>query len=143
MKTHGRPTPRPSSSRAKRRSQRLSLRYPLVAYSYSETTGKMRFHESTHTVRVSAHGGMIPLNSELSFGETFILKHTARHEEHPCKVVFLGSDNKSGKSLVGFEFTAGEPDFWHIYFPPMTAKASGANGNSHMNGGATSFYLRD
>ena len=134
--SHARVISRAISTRAKRRSQRLSLRYPLVAYSYSEMTGKMRFREATHTVKVSAHGGMIPLDSEVSYGETFMLKHTARLEEHPCKVVFLGSDSKTGKSLVGFEFTAGEPDFWHVYFPPATNKASAGAATT------TSYYLR-
>lgn len=141
MKNQARTPCRPGSSRAKRRSQRAALRFPLLAYSYSETTGKMRFRETTHTVKVSAHGGLIPLSSALGFGETFMLKHTSRPEEHPCKVVFLGSDSKSGKSLVGFEFTAGEPDFWHVYFPPLTNKPAAGAGATTAN--AASFYVRD
>lgn len=142
MRHASRTTAKAGSTRAKRRSQRLSLRYPLVAYSVSETTGKMRFREGTHTVKVSAHGGLIPLNAAVGFGETFILKHSSRLEEHPCKVVYLGSDSKTGKGLVGFEFIYGQPDFWHIYFPPTNGKplpsASRNNGNS---GG--SFYAHD
>ncbi len=140
MKTQARAVARPSYLKTKRRSQRLSLKYPLVAYSYSEITGKMRFREGTYTVKVSAHGGMIPLDAQLAFGEMFMLKHTARDEEHPCKVVYLGSDGKTGKSLVGFEFTHGEPDFWHIYFPPVTSNKSGGNGSAGGNG---NFYARE
>lgn len=141
MKSQPQAVVRPSYLRTKRRSQRLSLKYTLVAYSYSETTGRMRFREATQTVKVSAHGGLIPLNTQLAHGETFMLKHSARSEEHPCKVVFLGSDSKTGKSLVGFEFTAGQPDFWHIYFPPVTNKPGG-NGGLNGNGNG-SFYARD
>ena len=141
MKNHARAVVRPSYLKTKRRSQRLSLKYPLVAYSYSETTGKMRFREGTQTVRVSAHGGVIPLDAEVAHGETFMLKHATRSEEHPCKVVYLGSDSKTGKSLVGFEFTNGEPDFWHIYFPPVSNKP-GSNGVFNGNGSNSgSFYL--
>ncbi len=142
MKSAARAVARPSYLKTKRRSQRLSLKYPLVAYSYSETTGKMRFREGTHTVRVSAHGGVIPLDAQVAFGETFMLKHATRTEEHPCKVVHLGTDSKTGKALVGFEFTNGQPDFWHIYFPPVSNKP--ANGNGVLSGGESNsgrFYL--
>ena len=139
MKSPTRAVARPSYLRMKRRSQRLSLRYPLIAYSYSETSGKMRFREITHTVKVSAHGGMIPLDVQLAHGETFMLKHSARPEEHPCKVVFLGSDNKSGKCLIGFEFTNGTPDFWHIYFPPTNGKILSSAGKDS----SVSYYAHD
>ena len=98
------------------------------------TWGAISVGEITHTVKVSAHGGMIPLDAQMTFGETFMLKHSARPEEHPCKVVFLGSDNKSGKSLVGFEFTNGMPDFWHVYFPPVTNSKPNGNGETNGNG---------
>lgn len=133
---------RPTYLRTKRRSQRLSLRFPLIAYSYSETTGKMRFREVTQTVKVSAHGGIIALNAAVGHGEVFMLKHSARPEEHPCKVVFLGADSKSGKSLVGFEFSNGSPDFWHIYFPPVNGKLVNGGSSSSGNGNG-SFYARD
>lgn len=136
MKSNIKGSYRTSSVRMRRRSQRLTLRYPLIAYSYSESTGKMRFRETTQTVKVSAHGGLIPLDAALRFGETFMLKHRSRPEEHTCKVVFLGSDNHTGKNLVGFEFTSPEPDFWHIYFPPVVAK-------SNTNGNGGSFYVRE
>lgn len=143
MKNHARAVAvaRGSYLKAKRRSQRLSLKYPLIAYSYSETTGKMRFREITHTVKVSAHGGMIPLDTQMTHGETFMLKHSARPEEHPCKVVYVGSDSKTGKALVGFEFTNGQPDFWHIYFPPVVSKP---NANGVLSSGESKsgkFYL--
>ena len=132
-----------SGGKARRRSQRLTLRVPLIAYSYSETTGRMRFRETTHTVKVTANGGLIPLRASVGHGDLFQLKHPARDQEHGCKVVYLGVDSKSGKSMVGFEFAPPEPDFWHIYFPPMNGKAIAAGASDIGNGnGSASYYAR-
>ncbi len=134
---------RAAQAKLRRRSGRLTLRVPLIAYSFSQSSGRMRFRETTHTLKVSANGGLIPLSARVACGETIMLKHPARPEEHSCKVVFIGADKNSHKKVVGFEFSTPEADFWHIYFPPLGAKAAAASIVGNSNNGHESFYARD
>jgi hypothetical protein len=134
---------RAAQAKLRRRSGRLTLRVPLIAYSFSASSGKMRFRETTHTLKVSANGGLMPLSARVACGETIMLKHPARPEEHCCKVVFIGSDRNSQKKVVGFEFSAVEADFWHIYFPPLGAKSAAVTAPNNNGNGNESFYARD
>lgn len=143
MRHHEAESVRAAQAKLRRRSGRLTLRVPLIAYSFSHSSGRMRFRETTHTLKVSANGGLIPLTARVACGETIMLKHPARPEEHSCKVVYVGSDRNSQKKVVGFEFSIPEADFWHIYFPPAGAKAAAAGVPGNGNNGHETFYARD
>lgn len=104
-----------------RRSQRVTLRVAVVAYNDSKRGHSRSFKESTFVVRVSKHGGLLELESELPRGERFMLQHTALKAETECRVVSV-TKNPGGKCYVGFEFTDGTVDFWRMSFPPPGAR---------------------
>ena len=98
-----------------RRSQRLVLSVPVVAYR-SQQLG-LPFSEGTRTVAVSAHGASITLTAKVAADQKILLKHAITGEERECRVV---STQKSltGPAEVGVEFLQPAPNFWHVAFPP-------------------------
>ena len=99
----------------RRRSQRLILRVPVVAYR-SPKLG-LPFSEGTHTLVVSAHGALIILTAKVAADQKFVLKHGVSGEEQECRVVYTRK-NAAGPPEVGIEFRQSAPNFWHIAFPP-------------------------
>jgi len=110
-----------ASAKPSRRSQRVTLRMPLLAIGERSQGHGAEFKEATYAVRVSAHGGQMELEQGLQRGETFLLRHTTRQEQIECRVVSI-SKSQAGKRLVGFEFTDGLVDFWRMSFPPPGAR---------------------
>jgi hypothetical protein len=100
----------------RRRSQRLVLRVPVVAYR-SRRIGSP-FSEGTHTLVVSAHGALISLTAKVAADQRLVLKHAVSGEEQECRVVFTRK-NMAGPTEVGIEFLQPAPNFWHIAFPPV------------------------
>ena len=70
----------------KRRSQRVALSVPVVAYR-SQKLG-LPFSEGTRTLMVSAHGALISLTAKVVTDQKLILKHALSGEEQECRVVF-------------------------------------------------------
>lgn len=99
----------------KRRSQRLALSVPVVAYR-SQKLG-LPFSEGTRTLMVSAHGALISLTAKVLADQRLVLKHALSGEEQECRVVFT-QKNLMGPTEVGIEFRQPAPNFWHIAFPP-------------------------
>jgi hypothetical protein len=99
----------------KRRSQRLALSVPVVAYR-SQKLG-LPFSEGTRTLMVSAHGALISLTAKVFANQRLILKHALSGEEQECRVVFA-QKKSMGATEVGIEFQQPAPNFWHIAFPP-------------------------
>ena len=101
----------------KRRSQRLALSVPVVAYR-SEKLG-LPFSEGTRTLTltVSAHGALISLDAKVVADQRLVLKHALSGEEQECRVVFTRK-KLMGPAEVGIEFRQASPKFWHIAFPP-------------------------
>ena len=113
-------TPRPAG-KSPRRSQRVNLRMPVVAFGEA-TRNHKPFEESTFVVRVSAHGGQIELAEGLQRGDCFMLRHTSRADDQvECRVANV-SKPSNGVRLVGFEFTDGLVNFWRMSFPAPGAK---------------------
>jgi hypothetical protein len=102
-------------SNKKRRSQRLTLSVPIVAYR-SQKLG-LPFSEGTRTLMVSAHGALISLTAKVFTDQKLVLKHALSGEEQECRVVFT-QKNPMGPTEVGIEFRQPAPNFWHIAFPP-------------------------
>ena len=99
----------------KRRSQRLALSIPVVAYR-SQKQG-LPFSEGTRTLMLSAHGALISLTAKVAVDQTLVLKHALSGEEQECRVVFT-QKKPTGPTEVGIEFREPAPHFWHIAFPP-------------------------
>ena len=99
----------------KRRSQRLALSVPVVAYR-PQKLGP-HFSEGTRTLMVSAHGALISLTSKVVANQKLVLKHALSGEEQECRVVFT-QKKPMGPTEVGIEFRQPAPHFWHIAFPP-------------------------
>jgi hypothetical protein len=99
----------------RRRSQRLILRVPVVAYRSQELGPP--FSEGTHTLVVSAHGALLSLMAKVAADQSFVLKHGVSGEKQECCVVFTRK-NMAGPTEVGIEFRQPAPTFWRIAFPP-------------------------
>jgi hypothetical protein len=99
-----------------RRSQRLILKVPVIAYR-SQSLG-LPFSEGTHTLVVSAHGALINLVTKVAADQKLVLKHALTGDEQECRIVFTRGNNLIGPTEVGIEFRQAAPNFWHIAFPP-------------------------
>jgi hypothetical protein len=99
----------------KRRSQRLPLSVPVVAYKMPKA-GRP-FFQGAHTLSVSAHGALISLATGISSEEKLMLRHAVTGEEQECRVIFI-QKKVSGPTEVGIEFRQPAPNFWGIAFPP-------------------------
>jgi hypothetical protein len=116
-------TPRLSpGGKPARRSQRVTLRMPILAFAESGRGHKHNFEEQTYVVRVSAHGGLMELDREVARGDIFMLRHPSHEGEVECRAVSISKNPSFAKKLVGFEFTDGLVDFWRMSFPPPGAK---------------------
>lgn len=111
-----------ASTRKARRSQRVALRIPVIAYSdASRSQPHPKFEETTLVVRVSAHGGLLESSGPLRVGDRFMLRHVNRDEKAECRAVFV-QNGTFGRKLAGFEFTGGPLNFWGVSFPPPDAR---------------------
>jgi len=99
-----------------RRSQRLVLSVPVVAYR-SRKPG-LPFSEGTRTLAVSAHGASITLTAKVAADQNIVLKHALTGEEQECRVIST-QNNPMGPTEVGLEFLQPAPNFWHVAFPPL------------------------
>jgi len=115
------PSP-PRRWKNKRRSQRLILRVPVVAYQ-AQSPGQS-VSEETYTLVISAHGALINLENKISPYESVLLKHAISGEEQECRVVYTRGSSIIGPTEVGLEFRRPAPDFWNIAHPP-TDRMSG------------------
>ncbi len=99
-----------------RRSQRLVLSIPVVAYR-SQKPGLL-FSEGTRTLAVSAHGASISLTAKVAADQNIVLKHALTGEEQECRVISTQT-SLTGPAEVGLEFLHPAPNFWHLAFPPL------------------------
>ncbi len=98
---------------AQRRSSRVFTRIAVRAQ--GRTTDGRKFRESSHTVVVNAHGGLIYLQAELELGAEIVLINPITEEEQECRVVYLGDTSAKG-TRVGVEFLSPSPHFWGLEF---------------------------
>ena len=99
----------------KRRSARMFTRVPV------HTSGKnlrgRSFRESSETVVISAHGGLLYVNEPLEMGSIVLLTNPATLEEQDCRIVYLGDSSDRGQR-IGVEFLTPAPHFWGVEFAP-------------------------
>lgn len=100
----------------KRRSSRVFTRIPVRAKGVS--VGGRKFSETSQTIVVNAHGGLIYLNERIEMGAQILLINPASEEEQECRVVYLGDASEKGQR-VGVEFLSPAPHFWGVDFSPV------------------------
>ena len=110
---------RDNSRLGRRRSQRVTLRVPIIV-SVSQTNHRATV-ERTHTLAVNRYGGLIALQASVDPGQILLLTNTATRVIKECRVVYLGPSHHD-KRQVGVEFADPVTDFWNISFPARDAK---------------------
>ena len=100
----------------KRRSQRLVLSVPIVAY--RPPKHGQPFYEGTRTLVVSAHGALLSLTAKVALNQKLTVKNALSGQEQECRIVFVET-NPAGHVEVGVEFQGPAPNFWHVAFPPV------------------------
>jgi hypothetical protein len=98
-----------------RRSQRVSIRIPVVAR--WTPPGQQVIAEETVTLVVNAHGALILLAMRVKPGSRIFLKNPAKGLDRECRVVRV-QEKLQGKHEVGVEFLRPDPKFWGLEFPP-------------------------
>lgn len=78
---------------------------------------KQPLAEKTHTLVVSAHGGLVLLGMPISNDQVVVLQNVRTEKEILCRVAHLGS-RFMGKTQVALEFIKPAPDFWGVEYPP-------------------------
>ncbi|HET9995130.1 MAG TPA: hypothetical protein VFQ18_06975 [Candidatus Acidoferrum sp.] len=105
----------PSSTGARRRSQRVLMQVP-VRLRGKDAQGQ-DFEESTETLAINAHGALVLLSARVTSGGVIVMRHNKTEEEQECHVAFLGPV-RGGKAEIGLEFSVPRPAFWRVAFPP-------------------------
>lgn len=106
---------RPQTAEERRRAQRVLLRMAVLIH----VPGKANpLHGFTHTV--SASGAMIILPEGIPTGTKLSIENPKTQKKVEAHVVRPPQLNAEG-SLVPIEFTTPSPQFWNIFFPPVSA----------------------
>jgi hypothetical protein len=79
--------------------------------------GEEPVQESTQTLVVNAHGGLLKLRSDFLVGQLFILLNPQNGMEQACRVVRIEQPSPD-YFAVAFEFERPNPKFWPVTFPP-------------------------
>jgi hypothetical protein len=99
-----------------RRSSRVFTRIPIRATG-RDLLGK-KFQETSQTIVINAHGGLLYLQAELKVGAELVLINPGTEEEQDCRVVYLGDTSEKG-TRIGVEFLSPSPHFWGVEFAPQ------------------------
>lgn len=98
-----------------RRTQRIFLQIPIQVRAQFE--GDLPFTETTKTLEVNAHGGLIVLAMKVRPGQKLILRNLGTAREQECRVIHV-RERTTGKNEVGIAFPYAMPRFWNVQFPP-------------------------
>jgi hypothetical protein len=96
-----------------RRSSRVFTRIPVRAQ--GKNNQGRSFKQSSQTIVINAHGGLLYLQEEVAVGAELVLTNPATEEEQDCRVVYIGDTSDKG-TRVGVEFLSPSPHFWGIEF---------------------------
>jgi len=103
----------------RRRTARAAMCMNVLAYGERPKGDKFRYW--THTVSVSAHGGVLVEDGTLATGQRFRLMNEYNRKKAECKVVALRR-GRDGMGNIAFEFVEGGENFWSMTFPASGAK---------------------
>ncbi|MGA9885492.1 MAG: hypothetical protein WBQ34_17380 [Candidatus Acidiferrales bacterium] len=96
-----------------RRSSRVFTRIPVRAL--GKNNQGRSFKQSSQTIVINAHGGLLYLQEEVVMGAELVLVNPATEEEQDCRVVYIGDTSEKG-TRVGVEFLSPSPHFWGVEF---------------------------
>ncbi|MHB8753678.1 MAG: PilZ domain-containing protein [Candidatus Acidiferrales bacterium] len=105
----------------RRRSQRVMLRVAVKLH--VSIPGRPEVIQA-HTANVNDNGALLMCPENFPANARFILEHANSRVRIGCRVTRT-PQSVHGGFLVGVEFDAAAPGFWHIAFPPTDWKASG------------------
>ena len=99
----------------RRRSQRVLMKLPVRV---SVPAGvPSPFDEETHTVSISAHGGLLSVAAPVYRGQRLTLTNVQTRAALECVVAHIA--RLPGEQIqVGVEFLLPNPTFWRVAFPP-------------------------
>jgi len=103
----------------RRRTARAAMCMNVLAY--GEKAAGKRFKYWTHTVNVSAHGGVLVEDGTLAMGQRFQLVNEYNRKKAECKVLSMRR-GRDGAGNIAFEFVDGGENFWSMTFPASGAK---------------------
>ena len=98
----------PKSER--RKSARASVYVPLFVYGYDSAS--QPFHQDTHSLEVSADGGLVKLDANVHRGQKLLLMNRVTKQEQECYVVGLKMHPKRSHLHVSVSFIQPAPAFW-------------------------------
>lgn len=104
-----------------RRSSRVFTRLPVRAI--GKNSQGRKFQESSQTIVINAHGGLLYLQESVDLGAEMMLSNPATEEDQECRVVYLGDTSAKG-TRVGVEFLTPSPHFWGVEFAQQDWVAS-------------------
>jgi len=96
-----------------RRSSRVFTRIHVSAA--GKNSQGRRFRESSETIVVNAHGGLLYLHAPLELGAEIVLANPLTEEGQECRIVYMGDTCEKG-TRVGVEFLSPAPHFWGVEF---------------------------
>ena len=94
----------------RRKSARSNVYVPLFVYGYD--SAEEPFHQDTHTLEVSADGGLLKLDANVCRGQKLLLMNRVTQQEQECYVVGLKNHPKRSHQHVGVSFCKPAPGFW-------------------------------
>ena len=112
----------PPSDANRRRSERVMLQIPVKVV--TETPERVPVEETTHTLVVNAHGGLLKLKLELLQGQPLSLVNPQTGQKESCRVVRIDQPSPD-YFAVAFEFDRPAPKFWPVTFPPKDWEVPG------------------
>ena len=109
------PSPNPTPTHNRRRSQRVLLRLPVLII--ARAANNQHVSENAFTTNVNAHGALLLLSMRAEVSQKILIRNTETLEEQFVRVIHV-TPAAEGKSEVGVEFLKPAPKFWRISFPP-------------------------
>jgi len=103
----------PRTPLERRMSSRSNVYVPLFVYGYN--SAKEPFHQDTHTLQVSANGGLLKLDANVKRGQKLLLMNRVTKEEQECCVVAMMKHPNRTHVHVGVSFARPAPEFWNSH----------------------------
>lgn len=99
---------------SRRRSQRVMIR---MAVTLRTTMDGQDVDLPAFTVSVNDHGAMLMCNRAFPTGSKLEMRNNHTHESQACRVTRTPVESQQS-FLIPVEFSAPNPAFWRISFPP-------------------------
>lgn len=103
----------------RRRTARAAMTMNVLVYGVTSEGEKFKFW--TRTTSVSAHGGVLVLETALGAGQVMDLMNEYNMKKASARIVSLRR-GKEGQVNAAFEFVKGGESFWSMAFPASGAR---------------------